>query len=87
MRDLLSTELIYSRRNAIILLSRILVPPSSSSQARPDLNKDRPPAGEPQQPPEAVGGGHHPSETDAELITGVIGGVLDLLKVRSYPYH
>jgi hypothetical protein len=25
---------------------------------------------------------HHPS-TDSELITGVIGGVLDLLKVRS----
>ncbi len=70
------------RKNAIILLSRILVPPPPSSSVACQGKTTTIPL---EKGEESNGDGaadqHHPS-TDTELITGVIGGVLDLLKVR-----
>jgi hypothetical protein len=64
------------------LLSRILVPPSSSSSVASQGKTTTIPL---EKREESNGDGtadqHHPS-MDSELITGVIGGVLDLLKVR-----
>jgi hypothetical protein len=59
----------FSRRNAIILLSRILVPPASAAKAATTTADVVEP---------------EPHFHDAELIAGVVGGVLDLLKVSLF---
>jgi hypothetical protein len=69
------------RKNAIILLSRILVPPSSSSVASQGKTTTIPLETGEESNGDGTADQHHPS-MDSELITGVIGGVLDLLKVR-----